>query len=240
VVSEEKVMAKNVSFSLDGKDSTAEEGQYLVDAAEANGVYIPTLCNMKGVSPQGSWRVCTVKVNGKLTTACTMMVNEGMEVASETEEIQYLRTAIIELLFAEGNHFCPSCEQSGNCELQALAYRFQIFVPRFPYLFPERDIEASNPKLIKDHNRCILCKRCIRAIVDEKGRRLFAFGKRGDDIGISIDTKLSANISDELADRAAESCPVGAIIRKGRGFAVPIGERLYDRQPIGADVERSE
>ena len=239
MVSEEKAMAKTVSFTIDGKACTAEEGQYLVDAAAANGVYIPTLCNMKGVSPQGSCRVCSVKINHKLTTACTMKVSEGMEIISESEEIQYLRTAIIELLFAEGNHLCPSCERSGNCELQALGYRFQVFIPKFPYLFPKRDIEASNPKLIKDHNRCILCKRCIRAITDEKGRRLFAFGKRGDGIGISIDTKLAENISDELADRAAEVCPVGAIIRKGRGFAVPIGKRLYDGQPIGADVEQA-
>ncbi|MEE8441941.1 MAG: 2Fe-2S iron-sulfur cluster-binding protein [Spirochaetia bacterium] len=232
-------MAKTVSFSIDGKECTAEGGRRLVDAAEANGVYIPTLCNMKGVSPQGSCRVCSVKVNGKLTTACTMKVSEGMEIINESEEIQYLRTAVIELLFAEGNHFCPSCERSGNCELQALGYRFQVFIPRFPYLFPERDIEASNPKLIKDHNRCILCKRCIRAITDEGGRKLFAFARRGDRVGISIDTKLAMNISDELADRAADACPVGAIIRKGRGFAVPIGKRLYDERPIGADVERA-
>ena len=232
-------MAKIVSFSIDGKESMAEEGQYLVDAAEANGVYIPTLCNMKGVSPQGSCRVCSVKVNGKLMTACTTKVSEGMEVISKSEELQDLRTAIIELLFAEGNHFCPSCERSGNCELQALAYRFQVLTPRFPYLFPKRDIEASNPKILKDHNRCILCKRCIRAVTDEKGHRLFAFGKRGDAIVISIDIKLAANMSDELADRAAEACPVGAIIRKRRGFAVPIGKRRYDEQPIGADVEQA-
>lgn len=230
-------MAKIVSFTIDGNECMAEEGQYLVDAAESNGVYIPTLCNMKDIKPQGSCRVCTVKVNGKMTTACTTRVGEGMEVVNSTEDVQYVRTAIIELLFAEGNHFCPSCEKSGNCELQALGYRFQVFVPRFPYLFPERDIESSNPKLLKDHDRCILCKRCIRAVTDEQGHRLFAFGKRGDGVGISVDTKLSANISDELADYAAEVCPVGAIIRKGKGFAVPVGERKYDRQPIGSDVE---
>ena len=233
-------MAKNVSFSIDGRECTAEDGQYLVDAAASNGVFIPTLCHMKGVSPQGSCRVCTVKINGKLTTACTTKISEGMEVENEGEDLQYLRTAIIELLFAEGNHFCPSCERSGNCELQALGYRFQVFVPKFPYLFPEREIEATNPKLIKDHNRCILCKRCIRAIADEKGRRMFAFGKRGDGIVISLDTKLAANITDEQADYAAEVCPVGAIIRKGRGFAVPVGSRKYDGKPIGSDVETAE
>jgi [NiFe] hydrogenase diaphorase moiety small subunit len=230
-------MANSVSFTIDGRECSAEAGQYLVEAAKANGVFIPTLCNMNGVPPQGSCRVCTVKVNGKLQTACTTPVTEGMEVANNEKDIEYIRTSIIELLFAEGNHFCPSCEQSGNCQLQALGYRFQMFVPQFPYLFPKRDIEAGNPKLIKDHNRCILCKRCIRAITDETGRRLFAFGKRGDNIVIRMDENLGATISDELADRAAEVCPVGALIRKGRGFAVPIGERTYDRHPIGSEIE---
>lgn len=232
-------MADVVSFSIDGKKCMADKGEYLVAAAEANGVYIPTLCNMKGVRPQGSCRVCTVKVNGKLTTACTTRVAEGMEVENQGEEVEYIRKAVIELLFAEGNHFCPSCERSGNCELQALGYRFQVFIPQFPYLFPKRDVEAGNPKLLKDHNRCILCKRCIRAITDEQGRRLFAFGKRGDGIGISIDTKLAANISDELADYAAEVCPVGAIIRKHVGFKVPVGQRKYDSRPIGSEIEQA-
>jgi [NiFe] hydrogenase diaphorase moiety small subunit len=226
-----------VSFRIDGKECMAEKGTYLVDAAEENNVYIPTLCNMKGVVPQGSCRVCTVKVYGKPVTACTTPVQEGMEVENESEEILALRKAIIELLFAEGNHLCPSCERSGNCELQALGYRFGVFMPRFPYLFPNRDIEATNPKLMKDHNRCVLCKRCIRAIHDEQGRRLFAFAKRGDGVTISVDTELSREISDELADRAAEVCPVGAIIRKERGFAIPIGRRRYDAALIGSEIE---
>jgi len=226
-----------VSFKIDGKECMAQEGTYLVDAAEQNDVYIPTLCNMKGVIPQGSCRVCSVRVNGKLTTACTTRVSEGLDVQNKTEELEELRKAIIELLFAEGNHFCPSCERSGNCELQAVGYRYQVMIPRFPYLFPDREIETSNPKLMKDHNRCILCKRCIRAIRDEDGHRLFAFAKRGDGITISVDTKLSANISDELADKAEEVCPVGAIIRRERGFAIPIGKRKYDAAPIGADIE---
>lgn len=230
-------MAEFVSFRIDGKECMAEKGAYLVYAAAGNNVYIPTLCNMTGTKPQGSCRVCTVKVNGKLMTACTTPVSENMEIEHETEEMHDLRRAIIELLFTEGNHLCPSCERSGNCELQALGYRFGMLAPRFPYLFPDRDIEASNPKLMKDHNRCILCKRCIRAIHDKEGRRLFAFARRGESITINVDTELSHDISDEMADRAAEVCPVGAIIRKKRGFVVPIGRRRYDSVPIGTEIE---
>lgn len=226
-----------MKFTIDDNECMAEAGIYLVDAAEENGIYIPTLCNFKGIKPQGSCRVCSVLVNGKLGTACTTRVTEGMKVVSETEELTDLRSAIIELLLAEGNHFCPSCERSGECELQALGYRFKILAPRFPYLNPDREIEATNPKLIKDHNRCIQCKRCIRAITDEQGRRLFAFAQRGHEVSISVDTTLAHNISDELADRAVEVCPVGAIFRKEQGFRVPIGARKYDAAPIGSDIE---
>ena len=233
-------MAQLVSFQIDGKECMAEEGEYLISAAKRNHVYIPTLCNYQGVPPQGSCRVCSVKVNGKLMTACTTRVANGMEIENDTEELAELRRSIVELLFAEGNHLCPACEQSGNCELQALAYRLRVLAPRFPFLYPQRDVEASNPKLLKDHNRCILCKRCIRAIRDGQGRRLFAFGRRGGGIVISIDTKLAQNISDELADRAAAVCPVGAIVRKERGFTTPIGRRTYDRSPIGTEIEQAE
>lgn len=227
-----------IKFQIDGKECTAKKGQYIVDAAKENGVYIPTLCNIEGMKPRGACRVCSVRVNGKVMTSCTTPVTPGMIVESNNEDIQELRTAIVELMFAEGNHFCPSCERSGNCELQALAYRFRIMVPRFPFQFQERPIEASHPKLIKDHNRCILCKRCIRAIKDEKGRSLFAFAKRGTHLEIRIDTKLSRDMSDKLVQDAEEICPVGALIVKERAFRTPIGKRKYDRHPIGNEIEK--
>ena len=231
-------MSDFVSFSIDGKECMAERGQYLVDAAAKNNVFIPTLCNYSGVRPQGSCRICTVLVNGNPMTACTTPVAEGMEVENNDSELQELRKAIVELLFAEGNHFCPACERSGDCELQALGYRYNMLVPRFPFIFPYREVEATHPKLIKDHNRCILCKRCIRALKDDRGRSLFAFAKRGNDVMITIDTELSHEMGDEMVDRAVKVCPVGALNRRGVGFSTPIGERTYDRAPIGSDVEQ--
>ena len=170
-----------------------------------------------------------------------------MPVAIIVGNIEFRQPPNSHSYYSVGNLFQPlyrclrSCRNRNHhsCRV-ALAYRFQMFIPEFPYLFPERDIEASNPKLMKDHNRCILCKRCIRAVTDEEGHRLFAYVKRGEGIGISIDTKFAADISDELADYAAEVCPVGAIIRKGRGFAVPVGQRKYDGKPIGSDIETAE
>lgn len=230
-------MNQIIKFKIDGVECMAQKGQYIVDAASENGIYIPTLCNIPGIKPRGACRICTVKVNGKLMTACTTPVAEGMNIENNTDEIEDLRKSIIELLFTEGNHFCPSCERSGDCELQALAYRYRMLVPRFPFQFTEREIEASHPKLIKDHNRCILCKRCIRGVQDDEGRSLFAFAKRGHLLQIKIDTNLSKDMSDELAAEAANICPVGAILLKEKGFTTPIGDRKYDKIPIGTEME---
>jgi len=229
-----------VKFTIDGKECMGQKGQSVVDAAKDNQIFIPTLCNIPGVKPRGACRICSVRINGRLMTACTSPVTDGMEVESKTTDIENLRKAIIELLFTEGNHFCPSCERSGNCELQALAYRYQMLVPRFKFQFNHRSVEASHPLLIKDHNRCILCKRCIRAMKDEKGRSLFAFAKRGHLVEINIDTKLSKNMTKEDAKRATEICPVGAILMKEQGFKEPIGWRKYDLKPIGSEIEKIE
>ncbi len=230
-------MNQVVKVTIDGKECLAQKGQYLVDVARENNIYIPTLCNVPGVKPKGACRICSARVNGKLMTACTTPVVEGMLVESKTKELEDLRKSIVELLFVEGNHLCPSCEKSGNCELQALAYRYKMMVPRFPFLFPKREIDGSNPKIIKDHNRCILCKRCIRIIKDEQGRSLYAFKKRGHKVEINVDPDLASKLTDELAQKSMDVCPVGAILVREKGFDVPIGDRKYDSTPIGNEIE---
>jgi len=231
-------MSTVIKFTIDGKECAAEQGSFILAAAKQNGIYIPSLCNIEGVAPRGSCRICTVKVNGKMMAACSTPVSDGMVIDNDTEELRDLRCQILELLFVEGNHFCPSCEKSGNCELQALGYRFKMMIPRFPYQYPMREIEASNPKLVKDHNRCILCKRCIRAIKTDDGKNFFAFKKRGHKLTINIDPSLASQITDELAQKASDICPVGALLKKEKGFSQPIGSRTFDTKPIGSDVEQ--
>jgi [NiFe] hydrogenase diaphorase moiety small subunit len=231
-------MSTLVNFKIDGVDCLAESGIYIVEAARENGIYIPTLCNIQGVKPRGSCRICTVLVNGRPMTACTTPVTMGMDIKNNTPELNDIRKAIIEVLFVEGNHFCPSCEKSGCCELQALAYRFQVMVPRFPFLFPRREVDASNPKIIKDHNRCILCKRCIRGIKTEDGKNIFAYKKRGIELEIIIDPELGNKFTDELAQQAVDICPVGALLAREKAYQVPIGRRKYDKEPIGIEDEK--
>lgn len=230
-------MENKVKFIIDGKECIAESGKFIVDAAAENGIYIPTLCNIPGVKPRGSCRICSVKVNGRLMSACSTPLTDGMEIENNIPEINDLRKAIVEALFVSGNHFCPSCEKSGNCDLQALGYRMLMMVPRFPYLFPLKQIEGHD-KIIKDQNRCIQCKRCIRTIKDDQGRSLFAFQKRGHKVEVVLDPVLGKLMTDELAEKAMAICPVGSIIVKEKGFVVPIGQRKYDHLPIGSEIEK--
>lgn len=230
-------MSETIKFTIDGKECTAHKGQLLVDAAADNGIYIPTLCHLRDQHPAGSCRVCTVKVNGRFMAGCTTPCDEGAVVENDIPEIKDLRNSVIELLFVEGNHFCPSCEKSGNCELQAVAYRYQMLVPRFPYTFPKKEVDATTPKIYLDRNRCILCKRCVRLVKDTDGKNIFAFRNRGAKLEINMDLKLAENMTDEMAQKAMEVCPVGAIIRKGKGFNEPIGTRKYDKKAIGSEIE---
>jgi len=226
-------MAESVRFTIDGKECTGEKGQTIVEAAQQNGVYIPVLCYFEGIKPPGTCRICTVKVNGRPMAACTTPVAEGMVIKNDTPELNEMRKTAIELLFVEGNHFCPSCEKSGSCDLQALAYRYQMMAPRFEYEFSRRELDATPPKIVLERNRCILCKRCINGIRTADGKALFAYANRGNKATINIDTTLADRLTDEMADTAMDMCPVGAIIKKGRGFTTPIGRRKYDTTPIG-------
>ena len=231
-------MTNPVSITVDGKTIQAEAGQTVIEAAEAAGVYIPRLCHMPGLEPWGGCRVCTVLVNGRATAACIQPVTAGMYIESDTDELNDTRRAVVEMMFVEGNHFCMFCEKSGNCELQALAYRLGIRAPDFPYAFPQREVDASHPDILIDHNRCILCARCVRTSRDLDGKHVFGFVGRTHRRRISVNSEaLLADTNADVTDRAVDVCPVGALLPKRRGYAVPMGERLYDHQPIGADVE---
>lgn len=231
-------MSATVEFTIDGKEIPAQPGQTILEAAQQAGVYIPRLCWCKGLVPHGSCRVCTVLVNGRPQAACTQPVAPGVVVENNTEKVTALRRNIIEMLFVEGNHFCMFCEKSGNCELQALAYRFGITAPKYPYLFPQRDVDASHPDVLIDRNRCILCGRCVRASRDVDGKHVFDFVGRGPHKRIAVNAAARLAETDlKVADKAAEVCPVGAILKKRVGYAVPVGQRQYDQKPIGSDIE---
>lgn len=230
------------TFLLDGRTIPFAEGQTVMDAAIAAGVYIPHLCHHPDFKPQGSCRLCTVEIDGRTTSACTLPARDGLVVKSETDALNAARRTLTRFLFVEGNHTCPSCEKSGNCTLQAVAYHLDVEEPKYPHFHPRRAVDASHPDVFLDRDRCIYCELCVRASRDVDGKGVFALAGRG------IGTRLVVNAaSGRLADtdvattdRAVHVCPVGAILPKRRGFAVPLGERVFDRQAISdvADPSR--
>ncbi len=232
-------MSDTITFTIDGREVQSAPGQTIMEAADAAGIYIPRLCALEELSPHGSCRVCTVMVNGRPQAACTQPIAEGMVVENDTEAILALRRDLIDMLFVEGNHFCMFCEKSGNCELQALAYRFGITAPKFPYRFPQRDVDATHPDIFIDRNRCILCGRCVRASRDIDGKNVFEFVGRGIEKRVAVNAEANLADTDAAAtDEAVAVCPTGALLKKRVGYAVPIGQRKYDHKPIGSDIEK--
>ncbi|MBN1852979.1 MAG: (2Fe-2S)-binding protein [Pirellulales bacterium] len=231
-------MSQTYTIHIDGVAIQALPGQKLIEAADAAGIYIPRLCHKRGLEPFGACRLCTVLVNGRPGTACTTPVADGMVVENDIESLREFRKQIIEMLFVEGNHFCMFCEMSGNCELQAMAYRFGITAPRYPYIWPHREIDASHPDILIDRNRCILCGRCVRASRDIDGKHVYDFVGRGAHKQIAVNAAARlADTNADVTDEALNVCPVGALLKKRTAFQVPIGRRLYDLKPIGSEIE---
>src|SRR5512140_2395849 len=167
-------MSKTAVFSLDGEDVPFEPGETILHAARRAGRYIPHLCWHPEFTPHGSCRLCIVKVNGRAGAACTIHAVADAEVESNTEELNAHRKSLLQMLFVEGNHFCPSCEKSGNCLLQATAYAMAMEGPHFEEFYPDRPLDASHPDILLDLNRCILCGLCVRASQQIDGKAVFA------------------------------------------------------------------
>ena len=231
-------MSESFIFTIDGVKIEGKPGQTILQAADAAGIYIPRLCAHKDLRPFGACRVCTVMVNGRPQAACTTPVVKGMLVENETEALNKHRSSLVEMLFVEGNHYCMFCEKSGNCELQAIGYRLGVTTPKYPYLYPQRRLDGSHADVFMDNNRCILCGRCVRASRDVDGKNVFQFVGRGHHmrVGVNSDANL-AGTNMSAADAAAKLCPVGCILVKRVGYAVPVGRRLYDQKPIGSEIE---
>jgi [NiFe] hydrogenase diaphorase moiety small subunit len=220
-------------ITIDGQSIPFEEGQTIMQAATDAGVYIPHLCHHPEFTPHGSCKLCTVKVNGRNTTSCTFPASEGQDISNNTEELNADRKRITQMLFVEGNHFCPSCEKSGNCQLQAVGYHLNMLDNHYPHFFALRKVDASHPDVLIDHNRCIFCNLCVRASHSE-GKDVFALAGRGINKHLVVNSESGKLADSELAveDRAAHICPTGAILVRGTAFKVPIGQRIYDHHDI--------
>ena len=228
------------TFWIDGKKYKAKEGTNLVDAAKENGIFIPSLCHFTHIDPPlGTCRTCTCKINGKYNPACTETIYEGLKVDVNTTELVDMRKALVEMMFAEGNHFCPSCEKSGNCDLQHMAYEMGISTTRFPHLFKDRLIDYQPQRMVMEHNRCIKCRRCVEEVFTSDKKRVFMYINRGTETRVGIDYEQEAKLSEVEAENAMKMCPTGAIIIRGKSLSIPFGDRVFDMESTQKNYHHS-
>jgi len=222
------------TITIDGLAVPFQDGQTIMDAALASGVYIPHLCHNPEFKPHGSCKLCTVNVNGRHVAACTMPATEGLLVLNDTFELNDERRALVQMLFVEGNHLCPSCEKSGNCQLQAVAYYLEMMSPHYTHFYPTREVDASHPDILLDRNRCIYCELCVRASRDADGKTVFGLTGRGIATTLIVNS-ASGRLGDTtlaVTDKAMQVCPTGALMKKGLAYTVPIGRRIFDHHSI--------
>lgn len=224
-------MSNLVNIKIDGKNFRVQEGKNLMLAARENGIFIPSLCYHEHHEPPlGTCRACTCSINGKYGPACTEKVREGLTVEVNTPELLDTRKAMVEMMFAEGNHICPACEKSGNCDLQHMGYELGVSVSRFPHLFKDRLIDYKPSRMVMEHNRCIKCRRCVEEIFTDDGKRVFSYMNRGNETYVGVDYEQEAKLTAAQAVNAMRICPTGAIIVRGVSMSQPYGDRRFDQQ----------
>lgn len=211
------------SITINGVQVSAAAGETILEVARQNDMDIPTLCNLEGISATGQCRLCMVEVNGsnRLVPACATAAEDGMEIVTTNERIDHYRRMIIELLFAERNHICAVCVANGHCDLQSMAQNLGVTHIDFDYLHPEFTVDASHPQFEVDHNRCILCGRCVRVCEEIEGAHTRDFRNRGINTLIitDFDTPWGESQTCTNCGKCVHVCPTGALAEKGKSVA---------------------
>lgn len=215
------VAAAVKTLRIDDQDVSAVEDQTILEVARENGIRIPTLCQLPGLTNIGACRLCLVEIKGqrKLLPACVTRVEEGMEVVTTSERLARYRRMVLEMILSERNHICAVCVANGHCELQSLAEALGVTHVRFPYLYPNVSIDATHARFAVDHNRCILCQRCVRVCDEVEGAHTWDLKGRG--VGTCVVTDLNqtwgSSTTCTSCGKCVQVCPTGTLFEKGRG-----------------------
>ncbi len=229
-----------VTLTIDDKHLSADSDETILSAARAAGIEIPTLCHLDGLSEMGACRLCLVEISGspKLQASCVTRAAEGMHVQTATPKLQEYRKMILELLLAERNHVCSVCVSDGHCELQDHAAAAGVDHVRFEYQFPLLPVDVSHDRFGIDHNRCILCTRCVRACDEIEGAHTWDVAGRGTTSRVITDMNQpwGEAVSCTSCGKCVQACPTGAIFYQGS----TVGEMIHDRERLAQLVTARE
>jgi bidirectional [NiFe] hydrogenase diaphorase subunit len=219
------------TLKIDDRDVSARAEETILDVARQNNIFIPTLCELTGLAMVGACRLCLVEIKGspKLLPACVTKVEEGMEVFTSTERLQRYRRQILELLFTERNHVCSVCVSNGHCEMQSLAQKLEITHVHYRYRYPSVQVDASHERFVVDHNRCILCTRCVRVCDEIEGAHTWDVMGRGITAKVITDLNQPWGSSDTCTScgKCVHVCPTGALFEKGKSVAEMLKRRQF-------------
>jgi bidirectional [NiFe] hydrogenase diaphorase subunit len=207
------------TIKINDVEMSVAPGTLVLDACRSLGIDIPSYCYHPALSPVATCRMCLVEIKGsnKLLPACVATVQEGMEVSTNTERLNKHRRTILEMLFAERNHICSVCVANGHCELQALGQEQGLTHVRLPYRNPELAVDASHERFTLDHNRCILCTRCVRVCAEIEGAHVW------DVMGRGLNSTIISDLHEEWGKssctrcgKCVQVCPTGALFDKSK------------------------
>ncbi len=233
---------KVLTLKIDERDCGAREEQTILEVARENGIAIPTLCHLEGLHPVGACRLCIVEVAGfnRPLPACVTKAGEGMVVRTQSRELRESRRLILEMIFSEGNHVCAVCVVNGHCELQELALGLGMDHIRLPALSPSRGVDASHSRFTLDHNRCVLCSRCVRVCSEVEGAHTW------DVMGRGLNSQLISDLNQPWGEaqsctscgKCVQVCPTGALFEKGKAAGEMVKRNLH--LPLLTAMRRAE